>query len=86
MLDDYTTPEDSGIFDIAPLLMLAARTRWMLKRVAMLGFDGLTHRTALRCRHALWDVPVTYGDGLGGPRNLLPNRGVSSEFGCHRHN
>ena len=37
-------PEDSGHFDIAPLLMLAARTQMaqMMKRLAMLGFDGLT--------------------------------------------
>ena len=37
-------PEDSGKFDIAPLLMLAARTQMaqMMKRLAMLGFDGLT--------------------------------------------
>jgi hypothetical protein len=33
-------PEDSGNFDIAPLLMLAARTlAQMMKRLAMLGFD-----------------------------------------------
>lgn len=37
-------PEDSGNFDIAPLLMLAARTQMaqMMKRLAVLGFDGLT--------------------------------------------
>jgi DNA-binding MarR family transcriptional regulator len=37
-------PEDSGYFDIAPLLMLAARTQMaqMMKRLAVLGFDGLT--------------------------------------------
>jgi DNA-binding MarR family transcriptional regulator len=37
-------PEDSGNFDIAPLLMLAARTQLaqMMKRLAVLGFDGLT--------------------------------------------
>jgi hypothetical protein len=37
-------PEDSGNFDIAPLLMLAARTQMaqMTKRLAVKGFDGLT--------------------------------------------
>jgi DNA-binding MarR family transcriptional regulator len=37
-------PEDSGNFDIAPLLMLAARIQMaqMMKRLAVLGFDGLT--------------------------------------------
>ena len=37
-------PEDSGNFDIAPLLMLAARTQMaqMMQRLAALGFDGLT--------------------------------------------
>ena len=37
-------PEDSGNFDIAPLLMLAARTQMaqMMKRLGILGFDGLT--------------------------------------------
>ena len=37
-------PEDSGDFDITPLLMLAARTQLtqMMKRLAHLGFDGLT--------------------------------------------
>ena len=37
-------PQDSGNFDIAPLLMLAARTQMaqMMKRLAVLGFDGLT--------------------------------------------
>ena len=35
--------EDSGNFDIAPLLMLAARTQMaqMMKRLAVKGFDGL---------------------------------------------
>src|SRR6266404_9861765 len=37
-------PEDSGNFDIAPLLILASRTQMaqMMKRLTMLGFDGLT--------------------------------------------
>jgi DNA-binding MarR family transcriptional regulator len=37
-------PADSGNFDIAPLLMLAARAQLaqMMKRLAVLGFDGLT--------------------------------------------
>ena len=37
-------PEDSANFDVAPLLMLAARTQLaqMMKRLAELGFDGLT--------------------------------------------
>jgi DNA-binding MarR family transcriptional regulator len=37
-------PEDSGNFDIVPLLMLAARTQMaqMMKRLTMRGFDGLT--------------------------------------------
>jgi|SRR5215469_2125797 len=36
--------EDSGNFEIAPLLMLAARAQLaqMMKRLALLGFDGLT--------------------------------------------
>lgn len=37
-------PEDSRDFDIAPVLMLAARTQLaqMMKRLNVLGFDGLT--------------------------------------------
>jgi hypothetical protein len=37
-------PEDLGNFDIAPPLMLAARTQMaqMTKRLAVKGFDGLT--------------------------------------------
>jgi DNA-binding MarR family transcriptional regulator len=44
VLDDYFMPEDSGNFEIAPLLMLAARAQLaqMMKRLAVLGFDGLT--------------------------------------------
>jgi hypothetical protein len=44
VLDDYTMPEDSGNFDIARLLMLAARTKMaqMTKRLAAKGFEGLT--------------------------------------------
>jgi len=57
VLDDYNMPEDSANFDIAPLLMLAARTQMaqMMKRLAVKGFDGLTSGIEARQRANLKD-------------------------------